>query len=87
MTNQTEAYCVKCKTKREVKNPVEVIFKGKGGKDRKMLKGECPICGTKMCRILSSKETKIPQDIEEQKIEATIDPSIEKETDEWDKIT
>ena len=86
MANQTEAYCVKCKAKREMKDPIEAVFKGKGGKDRRMLKGICPICGTKMCRILSSSslsETKTPQ----QPPEIKQDVNIEKETDEWDKIT
>lgn len=43
-----EAYCVKCKAKREMKNAKEVTLKNK----RRAMKGECPKCGTKMCRIL-----------------------------------
>jgi len=49
-----EAYCVKCKAKREMKNAKEVEMKSKRGK-RKAMKGECPVCGTKMFRILPSK--------------------------------
>jgi len=38
------AYCVKCKAKREMKDPNEDTTKN----GRKMLKGTCPVCGTKM---------------------------------------
>ncbi len=47
-----EAYCVKCKAKKEIQNAKEVAFKGKGGSSRKALTGVCPTCGTKMFRIL-----------------------------------
>jgi len=50
-----EAYCVKCKAKREVKDEKEVEMKGKGGTKRRALTGTCPICGTKMFKILGSK--------------------------------
>jgi hypothetical protein len=39
-----EAYCVKCKTKKEIQNPVEVTSKN----GRPMLKGTCPSCGGKL---------------------------------------
>jgi hypothetical protein len=42
-----QAYCVKCKTKREMKNPKKV--KMKNGKPA--TKGECPKCGTTLYRI------------------------------------
>jgi hypothetical protein len=42
-----EAYCVKCKTKRVIKEPHEAVTNG-----RRMLKGTCPECGTTMNRIL-----------------------------------
>ena len=44
---KVEAYCVKCKEKREMKDPEEV--KMKNGKPA--TKGTCPKCGTKMFRI------------------------------------
>ena len=47
-----EAYCVKCKAKREMKDAKEVEFKGKGETQRKALTGTCPTCGTKMFKIL-----------------------------------
>ena len=47
-----EAYCVKCKSKREMKDEKEVKMKGKGGVARRALSGICPTCGTKMFRIL-----------------------------------
>jgi hypothetical protein len=48
----TEAYCVKCKQKREMKNEQEVEIKGKGGTTRKAMQGVCAVCGTKMFKIL-----------------------------------
>jgi Zn finger protein HypA/HybF involved in hydrogenase expression len=47
-----EAYCVKCKAKREISGPKEVAMKGKGGAKRRAMTGTCPKCGTKMFRIL-----------------------------------
>ena len=44
----SEGYCVKCKAKREMDSPEEVIMKNK----MKAVKGTCPKCGTKMFRIL-----------------------------------
>ena len=46
-----EAYCVKCKAKKEMNDPKEVTTKN----GRKMFQGTCPDCGTKMNRIGSSK--------------------------------
>ncbi|WP_143338022.1 DUF5679 domain-containing protein [Demequina sp. NBRC 110054] len=43
---QGEFYCVKCKTKREAEGNVVV------SNDRRMAKGVCPECGTKLNRIL-----------------------------------
>ncbi len=43
-----EAYCVKCKAKKEMKDAKEVIMKN----GRRALKGVCPDCGTGMYRIL-----------------------------------
>ncbi len=40
-------YCVKCKAKREIKDPKKVILKNK----KPATKGTCPKCGTKMFRI------------------------------------
>ncbi len=47
-----QAYCVKCKAKRDIVDPKEVPMKGKGGTKRRALTGTCPKCGTKMFRIL-----------------------------------
>jgi Zn finger protein HypA/HybF involved in hydrogenase expression len=52
----TEAYCVKCKAKRNMKDEKEVSFKGKGGKQRSAISGVCPNCGTKMFRIMGLKK-------------------------------
>jgi uncharacterized Zn finger protein (UPF0148 family) len=43
-----EGYCVKCKSKKEIKDPVEVTMKN----GRKAMKGKCPACGTGLFRIL-----------------------------------
>ena len=43
----TKAYCVKCKAKKEMKNPQGTTMKN----GRKATKGTCPTCGTKMFRI------------------------------------
>ncbi len=45
-----EAYCVKCKAKKEIKDPVNVTLKN----GRKAVKGKCPDCGTSMFRIVKS---------------------------------
>lgn len=47
-----EAYCVKCKAKRDMTDEQEVEMKGKGGIKRRAMKGKCPTCGTTMFRIL-----------------------------------
>ena len=52
----TEAYCVKCKTKRIMKEPKEVTMNGKGGKTRMAMTGTCENCGTKMFRIMGVKK-------------------------------
>jgi len=44
-----EAYCVKCRTKREMKNPTEVTMKN----GRPAMEGLCPVCGTKLFRMMS----------------------------------
>ncbi len=43
-----EAYCVKCKAKREMKDTVEVTMKN----GRKAVKGTCSTCNTGMYKIL-----------------------------------
>jgi len=42
-----QAYCVKCRAKREIKNPQEVIMKN----GKHAVTGICPVCGTKLFRI------------------------------------
>jgi hypothetical protein len=43
----TQAYCVKCKSKRDMKNEKQVTMKN----GRRALSGTCSVCGTKMFRI------------------------------------
>ncbi len=42
-----QAYCMKCRTKREMKNPEKVTLKN----GRPATRGTCPTCGTKVFRI------------------------------------
>ena len=42
-----EAYCVKCRQKREMKDPEQVTMKN----GRPATQGVCPVCGTKIFRI------------------------------------
>ena len=56
MAEEVIAYCVKCKQKRTMKDPVEVTMKGKGGTTRRAMKGTCPVCGTTMFRIMGKKD-------------------------------
>ncbi|MBW6462292.1 MAG: hypothetical protein K0B07_04565 [DPANN group archaeon] len=42
-----EAYCMKCKEKREMKDSEKVTMKN----GRPATKGTCPVCGTKMFKI------------------------------------
>lgn len=46
-----KAYCVKCKAKRDMKDPKEATTKN----GRSMLKGTCPECGTKMSLFVAGK--------------------------------
>ncbi len=43
-----EAYCVKCRTKRPMKDTQETTMKN----GRRALKGQCEVCGTNLTRIL-----------------------------------
>jgi hypothetical protein len=45
-----EAYCVKCKTKREMKDATQIQMKN----GRPATEGKCPVCGTKMFKIGAS---------------------------------
>jgi RNase P subunit RPR2 len=47
-----EAYCMKCKAKKEMAETKEVQMKN----GRPALEGKCPSCGTKMFKILSTKK-------------------------------
>ncbi len=45
---KVEAYCVKCKAKREIKDAQKVTLKN----GRPAAKGTCPVCGTGMFKVL-----------------------------------
>ncbi len=42
-----QAYCLKCRQKRDMNNPQQVSLKN----GRPATQGSCPVCGTKMYRI------------------------------------
>jgi hypothetical protein len=42
-----QAYCVKCKTKREMQDAAQIQMKN----GRPATQGKCPVCGTKMFKI------------------------------------
>ncbi len=42
-----EAYCVKCKSKQQMKNPTAVVMKN----GKPATTGTCSVCGTKMYKI------------------------------------
>jgi len=42
-----QAYCMKCRTKRDMKDPKNITLKN----GRPATRGTCPVCGTKMFRI------------------------------------
>ncbi len=47
-----EAYCMKCKTSRKMKDAQEVTMEN----GRRAAKGTCPECGTKMTKFLPSQK-------------------------------
>ncbi len=47
-----EAYCVKCKQKRPMQNPQEVVTKN----GRRAMEAFCPTCGTRLFRFIASSE-------------------------------
>jgi len=42
-----QAYCFKCRSKKEIKDPQRVTLKN----GRPAVRGVCPVCGTKVFRI------------------------------------
>lgn len=46
-TVMVKAYCVKCRKKVDMKNPMKITMKNK----RPAMRGVCPTCGTKVFRI------------------------------------
>lgn len=45
--NLVEAYCLKCREKREMSNPTPITMKN----GKPATEGKCPTCGTKMFKI------------------------------------
>jgi hypothetical protein len=49
--NAMQAYCMKCRFKKEMKDPKSITMKN----GKPATQGTCPVCGTKMFRIGSTK--------------------------------
>ncbi len=47
-----DAYCVKCREKREIKDAKDVTMKN----GRNAVEGTCPVCGTKLFRMVGNKD-------------------------------
>ncbi|MDR1412394.1 MAG: DUF5679 domain-containing protein [Actinomycetes bacterium] len=47
-----EAYCVKCKAKREIVDAREEMTKN----GHPLLRGKCSVCGATVCKITSAKK-------------------------------
>ncbi len=45
---QHQGYCVKCRTKRDIQDGKEVVWKN----GRRVWMGKCPVCGTTVARVL-----------------------------------
>lgn len=45
--NRMQAYCLKCRAQREIKNPQQITMKN----GKPATKGTCPTCSTTMFRI------------------------------------
>lgn len=52
VTMSVEAYCMKCKEKKEMQNPAESTTKN----GKPITKGSCPVCGSTICRIGAAKK-------------------------------
>ncbi len=48
----TEAYCVKCREKREMQDEKDVTMKN----GRNAVEGKCGVCGTKLFRMVGKKD-------------------------------
>ena len=46
-TASATAYCMKCKTQRDMNNPKQITLKN----GRPATQGTCPVCGTRMFKI------------------------------------
>lgn len=51
-----ELYCLKCKAKRSITNATIELSISAKGRETRLARGACPVCGTKMTRFLG-KET------------------------------
>ena len=47
-----QAYCVKCREKKDMSEPEEVTMKN----GKMAMQGKCPDCGTKLFRIMGKKK-------------------------------
>lgn len=89
MVEKIFAYCFRCKKLREMINPIKIEIKGKRNLITKALTAKCPVCGTKLFRILGRKrieqeaKEEVNTEIQKNEIEA-ITPKIEETKKEED---
>ena len=50
------AYCMKCKKKQIMENPIEDFIVGQKGHNKRVARGVCSVCQTKMMKILKREE-------------------------------
>ena len=55
-TSETDAYCVKCRDRRQIPHPQPVTL----ANGRSALQGTCPLCGTLLTRIVKAVEEAVP---------------------------
>ena len=84
MENKTIGYCVRCKAKREIKDPEIVEMKSKGDSVRRAYRGICPVCGTKMFRFLPKENVSDSTTVETPTGKSTT-TDIEKEMEGFDE--
>lgn len=69
-----QAYCMKCRTKREIRRPMVVRLKN----GRPATKGICPVCGTELYRICKEMTSEPDFDMRSKEIQPGPDFTIRK---------
>ena len=70
-----QAYCMKCRAEREMKNARSIVMKNR----RPATQGICPVCGTKMFRIGKSQGQINIQMTDREKVESVLAKLLDRE--------